>query len=89
MIDFSTEPCHTCGWRHQVDAFTSKQRVRIVSQHRSRGHRLSSGQCPEIDWVGCTGTVINWSCRRAVWVRVEFADGERETFDPCELEHAP
>lgn len=57
-------------------------RVRVLSQHRDRGYQ-------HIDYVGCTGQVVSWSQYGGpVYVRVEFPNGERENFDPCELEHA-
>ena len=86
-LQFSSIPCH-CGWRHQIDAFKPGTKVRVLSQSRQG----------EADWVGCVGTVREWSQYGGpVYVRVEFREQceavncgavhyTRHNFDPCELE---
>lgn len=83
-VKFSEQPCSSCGWHHQLDAFVFTDRVRVLRQRRDRGLR-------HVDYVGCIGTVIEWSQYGGpVYVRVQFGRDrdERENFDPCELEHA-
>lgn len=77
-LQFSDDPCGRCGWRHQVDAFEPKVDVVVLESNRPRYRAGERGRV--IEWRAWPGS--------SVWVRVEFPDGERENFDPCELEHA-
>lgn len=79
---FSQQPCSRCGWKHALDDFKPRDKVRVL--HHSVRER--SGKPSR---VGETAMVREWSQYGGpVYVRVQFDDGERENFDPCEIEHA-
>lgn len=83
-IQFSDKPCMSCGWHHQVDAFKPKQSVRILTCSFVLGNTAFNQR----DFTGEIGTVVEWSCYGGpVRVRVQFPDGVRGSFEPCELEH--
>lgn len=90
--------CPSCGWRHQLDAFkprtdrqllnfqktkTKGDRVRVLANRRNEGRYPFDER-----FVGEEGVVVAWDAYCGpVYVRVEFSDGVRANFDPCELEH--
>jgi hypothetical protein len=73
---FSRLACDRCGWHHELNAFAPGSKVVVAN-----GFRVER-------FAGVSGVVREWSqYNSALWVRVLFADGRRENFSPCELEH--
>jgi hypothetical protein len=79
---FSRDPCPRCGWRHEVNAFPVETLVMITTHDRP---------IPRMDPVRIfeTGRVVSWAqYAGSMYLRVEFKDGARDNFYPCEVEHA-
>lgn len=77
---WASRPCDRCAKRHRFPALGVG--VRVVTPNDPRHTDLASTIA-----VGAIGEVIEWrQYNGPLWVRVEFADGERENFDPCQLE---
>lgn len=78
MGDLSEKACSSCGEHHRLDEFKPGARVTYAVRKSRRWNPLIN--------VGEVGTVVEWSQQYSpLYYRVQFANGERENFDPCEL----
>lgn len=79
---FARRPCDRCQWHHELEAFPVETRVFVLSHDRP---------LPRTDQIRLheTGRVVSWSeYGGSLSIRVEFSDGGRDNFYPCELEEA-
>lgn len=74
----SDRPCSSCGDYHLLGEFEPGAPVAYIEHKRTRWNHVVQ--------VGETGEVIERSQYGSpVYYRVQFADGQRENFDPCEI----
>jgi hypothetical protein len=75
--NIATTPCDVCAELHTVGAFHGHPLPMVVvtvSDHREAS-------------LGQRGTVVDWKywVGSTEWIRVEFTDGHRANFAPCQL----